>query len=333
MPEIATDTTSSVEANEAGGPRRRRRRRRGEPGASDERSGVWYPKWYWPSFIAPGTIALIFLFILPFYVVFSVAFGTVDFSNFGTAVPYYAPWWWSFNTFNGTLKQFYAGSHIYQAPLFRTFEYVIAASIICLVLGYAVAYYTARFATKYKGLILILLVSPFWISYLMRIYAWQGLLDVDGPINKILGPVGFGHTNFLEGKAITVVLGLVYGYIPFMILPVYASLDRIQESLLEAGRDLGGSGAQTFWRVTLPLSRPAILAGIVIVTLPMFGDYYTNDLLGSTKTSMFGNLISQQTEATAGATRAASLVLILSVIVLVPMIYYLRETKRQVEQA
>jgi ABC-type spermidine/putrescine transport system permease subunit I len=266
-------------------------------------------------------------------VVFSVAFGTVDFNNFGTAVPYYAPWWWSFHTFDSTLQQFYVGSHVYQAPLIRTFEYVISASIICLVLGYSVAYYTARFATKYKGLILILLVSPFWISYLMRIYAWQGLLDTDGPINIILGPFGFRNTNFLEGKPITIILGLVYGYIPFMILPVYASLDRIQESLLEAGRDLGGSGAQTFWRVTLPLSRPAILAGIVIVTLPMFGDYYTNDLLGSTKTSMFGNLISQQAEATAGSTRAASLVLILSVIVLIPMMYYLRETKRQVEQA
>jgi len=333
VPEIATETTAPVEQEQAEEPRRRRRRRRDHPDASEERSGVWYPRWYWPSFVAPGALALIFLFILPFYVVFSVAFGTVDFNNFGTAVPYYAPWWWSFNTFNTTLKQFYVGSHIYQAPLFRTFEYVIAASIICLVLGYAVAYYTARFATRYKGLILILLVSPFWISYLMRIYAWQGLLDTDGPINKILAPIGFGHTNFLEGKSITIILGLVYGYIPFMILPIYASLDRIQESLLEAGRDLGGSGAQTFWRVTLPLSRPAILAGIVIVTLPMFGDYYTNDLLGSTKTSMFGNLISQQTEATAGSTRAASLVLILSVIVLVPMMYYLRETKRQVEQA
>src|SRR4029450_8020028 len=104
-----------------------------------------------------------------------------------------------------------------------------------------------------------------------------------------------------------------YGYIPFMILPIYASLDRIQENLLEAGRDLGGSGAQTFWRVTLPLSRPAILAGIVIVTLPMFGDYYTNDLLGTTKTAMFGNLIAQQREATGGSTSAGSLVWILSV--------------------
>ncbi len=276
---------------------------------------------------------LVLLFLLPLYVVLSVAFGTVDFENFGLAVPYYAPWWWSFDTFNQTLSQFYVGSHIYQEPLIRTFEYVFFASVICLVLGYAVAYYTARFATKYKGLILILLVSPFWISYLMRIYAWQGLLDTNGPMNWLLRPVGFGQTNFLEGKSITLVLGLVYGYIPFMILPLYASLDRIQESLLEAGRDLGGSGAQTFRRVTLPLSRPAILAGIVIVTLPMFGDYYTNDLLGTTKTAMFGNLIAQQREASGGSTRAASLVLILSVIVLIPMLYYLRETKRQAEQA
>jgi ABC-type spermidine/putrescine transport system permease subunit I len=323
--EIATGTA------EVAAPRRRRRRRRGAE--TDRRSGVWYPKWYWPSFIAPGTIWLVILFILPFYVVFSVAFGTIDFSNFGTAVPYYAPWWWSFDTFNQTFSKFYVDSHIYQAPMIRTFEYVFAASAICLVVGYTVAYFTARYATRYKGLILILLVSPFWISYLMRIYAWQGLLDTGGPVNWLLRPVGLGNVRWLEGNPVTVILGLVYGYIPFMILPIYASLDRIQESLLEAGRDLGASGRQTFWRVTLPLSRPAILAGIVIVTLPMFGDYYTNDLLGSTKTSMFGNLISQQTENTAGATRAASLVLILSVIVLIPMLYYLRETRRQSEQA
>jgi spermidine/putrescine transport system permease protein len=132
---------------------------------------------------------------------------------------------------------------------------------------------------------------------------------------------------------VTVILGLVYGYIPFMILPLYASLDRIQESLLEAGRDLGASGRQTFWRVTLPLSRPAILTGIVIVTLPMFGDYYTVDLLSTNpNTSMFGNLISVQREASRGSTRMASLVLILSVIVLVPMMYYLRETRRAAER-
>jgi ABC-type spermidine/putrescine transport system permease subunit I len=325
---------TDTDVRPAGAPATPGRRRwwRGN-GVADRRSGVWYPKWYWPSFVAPGTIWLAIMFVLPFYVVFSVAFGTVDFSNFGAPVPYYAPWWWSVDTFNDTLSKFYEGSAVYQPALIRTFEYVFAASVICLVLGYAVAYFTARYATRYKGLILILLISPFWISYLMRIYAWQGLLDTGGAINWLLRPIGLGDVRWLEGKSITIILGLVYGYIPFMILPLYASLDRIQESLLEAGRDLGASGSQTFWRVTLPLSRPAILAGLVIVTLPMFGDYYTNDLLGSTNTSMFGNLIATQREQTGGATRMASLVLILAVIVLVPMLYYIRETRRQAEQA
>jgi len=335
LAEIDTPTAPAPPEPEPEPTPERRPRRRKKRASSKEESGVWYPRWYWPSFTVPGTLFLIFMFILPVYVVISVAFGAVDFRNFGAAVPYYAPWWWSFTTFNSTLSKFYSGTHIYLDPLMRTFEYVLAASVICLVLGYAVAYYTARFATKYKGLILILLISPFWISYLMRIYAWQGLLDTNGPINWLLRPIGFRDTNFLAGKSITVIMGLVYGYIPFMILPLFASLDRIQESLLEAGRDLGASGRQTFWRVTVPLSRPAILAGIVIVTLPMFGDYYTNDLLGSTKTSMFGNLITTQREAvqSGGVTATASLVLILSVIVLVPMLYYLRETRRQAEQA
>lgn len=309
-----------------------RRHRRRREGPKEQRSGVWYPRWYWPSFTLPGILMLAVLFVLPAYVVVSVAFGTVDFENFGRPVPYYAPWWWSFETFNETLSQFWGKDAIYQDALIRTFVYVFAASAICLVLGYAVAYFTARKATTHKGLILILLISPLWISYLMRIYAWQGLLDRGGPFNVLLGPFGFRDTDFLSGLPITVILGLVYGYIPFMILPIYASLDRIPESLLEAGRDLGASGRQTFWRVTLPMSKPAILTGIVIVTLPMFGDYYTNDLLGTARTSMFGNLIATQNELTGGKTRTASLVLILSVIVLLPMMYYLRETRRASER-
>ena len=310
----------------------RGRRRPRKPSKEEQQSGVWYPRWYWPSFTIVGIVWLIVLFVLPAYVVLSVAFGAVDFGNFGQPVPYYAPWWWSFDTFNQTLSQFYEGTAIFQANLIRTLVYVFFASVICLVLGYTVAYFTARCTTKYKGLILLLLVSPLWISYLMRIYAWQGLLDAGGPFNTLLDPFGFGETDFLSGLHVTVILGLVYGYIPFMILPLYASLDRIQESLLEAGRDLGASGSQTFWRVTLPLSRPAILTGIVIVTLPMFGDYYTNDLLGTSKTAMFGNLISTQREFTGGSTRMASLVLILSVIVMVPMMWYLRETRRAAER-
>ncbi len=237
MPEIGAS------AAQAEGTRRRLGRRRGARSERAEKSGVWYPRWYWPSFVAPGSIWLAILFVLPFYVVFAVAFGSVDFSNFGQPVPYYAPWWWSFDTFNQTLSQFYEGTAIYRPALLRTFVYVAAATSICLVVGYTVAYYAARATTRYKGLVLLLLVSPLWISYLMRIYAWQGVLEKDGPINFLLSPLGFGDTNFLGGMHVTVIFGLVYGYIPFMILPIYASLDRIQESLLEAGRDLGGERA------------------------------------------------------------------------------------------
>jgi spermidine/putrescine transport system permease protein len=211
--------------------------------------------------------------------------------------------------------------------------YVFAASLICLVVGYAVAYYTARHAGKRRGLILVLLVTPFWISYLMRIYAWQSLLQPDGYVNDIVGVLGFDPVSWLAGNQVTVVLGLVYGYIPFMILPLFGFLDRISPNLLEAGRDLGASPFQTFRKVTLPLSKPGILAGLVIVSLPMFGDYYTNDLLGSERTSMYGNLIDLAVGSAGQGPEAGSLVLILIAIVMIPMLSYLRGTRRATEAA
>jgi spermidine/putrescine transport system permease protein len=313
---------ADAEALEAGGGSARE--------SADQPTGVWYPRWYWPSFTAPGLIWLAVFFILPFYVVLSVAFGTVDLL-FRNPLPVYEPWYWGFATFSTTLQKFTSGDHIYLDPLIRTVIYVMAASAICLVVGYAVAYYTARHAGSRRGLILILLVAPFWISYLMRIYAWQSLLQPDGYVNDFLGIFGRAPVEWLAGKPITVVLGLVYGYIPFMILPLFGNLDRINQSLLEAGRDLGASPWQTFRRVTLPLSKPAILAGLVIVSLPMFGDYYTNNLLGSQTTSMFGNLIDNAVGNSGQGPEAGSLVLILIVIVMIPMLYYLRATRRAAE--
>jgi spermidine/putrescine transport system permease protein len=135
--------------------------------------------------------------------------------------------------------------------------------------------------------------------------------------------------NWLAGVPFTVVMGLVYGYIPYMILPLYGFLDRIDQSQVEAGRDLGASPFSTFVRVTLPLSKPAILASLVIVTLPMFGDYYTNNLLsGSPRTTMFGNLLDNSMEATGQGPQAAILVLFLVVFLMIPMLYYMRETAK-----
>ena len=310
---------------------RPRRAGRRDRSVSKQRSGVNYPRWYWPSFTFPGLLWLAVFFVLPFYVVVSVAFGTVD-PFFRTPLPIYQPWWWTFDTFAATFQKFTTGNRIYLNALIRTIAYVVTASAICLVVGYAVAYYTARYAGRRKGLIVVLLVAPFWISYLMRIYAWQSLLQLDGYINDLIRFFGLPPVDWLAGKPVTVVLGLVYGYIPFMILPLFGSLDRINQSLLEAGRDLGASPFQTFRRVTLPLSKPAILAGLVIVSLPMFGDYYTNNLLSnSPKTSMYGNLIDAAVGQAGQGPEAGSLTLILIVLVMVPMMYYLRATRRAAE--
>jgi ABC-type spermidine/putrescine transport system permease subunit I len=155
------------------------------------------------------------------------------------------------------------------------------------------------------------------------------LLD-DGLVNKALlrlhligSPVGW-----LDGRSYTLVLGLIYGYVPYMILPLFAGLDRIDRSVLEAARDLGAGRARTFLHVTLPLSKQAILAGSIIVMLPMFGDYYTNNLLSkSPHTSMVGNLIDNSVNSPQ-VTQAASLVILLTLLLLLPMLYYLYATNR-----
>jgi ABC-type spermidine/putrescine transport system permease subunit I len=304
--------------------RSKRRSRRAAP------EGVHYPRWYWPSFSLPGLVWLLILFVLPLYTVVSIAFGTVDPILRGP-LPVYQPWYWSTEQFGETLDKVFG---IFGPVYIHTFEYVIVASAICLVLGYAVAYYVARYGGRHKGLLLVLLISPFWISYLMRMLAWINLLDNDGYINRFLmfvnvvdHPVGW-----LEGRPFTVVMGLVYGYIPYMILPLYGFLDRIDVNLLESGRDLGGSPFSTFWRVTLPLSKPGILAGLIIVSLPMFGDYFTNNLLsGSPRTTMIGNLIDEAFSTTGQGAEMASLVLILMVLLIVPMLYYMRSTRRTAE--
>jgi putrescine transport system permease protein len=304
---------------------RARLRRRGR--ADDKASGAWYPRWYWPTFALPGTFWLLVLFVLPFYVVVSIAFGTVD-PVFQSPLPVYEPWFW---TTKYLAQEWHFVTGEFVAVESRTLLYVILATAICLVIAYTVAYYVARFGGKRKVLFLALLIAPFFISYLMRMLSWVELLQPNGYVNNVLG---FFHVtphpiNWLAGVPFTVVIGLVYGYIPYMILPLYGFLDRIDKSQLEAGRDLGANPFWTFVRVTLPLSKQAILASLVIVTLPMFGDYYTNNLLsGSPRTTMFGNLLDNSMESTGQGPRAAILVLFLIVFLMIPMLYYLRETAK-----
>jgi spermidine/putrescine transport system permease protein len=295
---------------------------------------AWYPRWFWPSFTIPGTVWLLALFVVPFYTILSVAMGKVD-PIFGSPVPVWNPLHWNASAFTFVYQQTFLQGGIYQPAFVRTLIYVASAVSLCVAIGYPVAYFISRHGGRYRGMLLLALIAPFWISYLMRMLAWVNLLQDDGLVNRVLVSLHIFHSpvRWLDGQGVTVVLGLAYGYIPYMILPLFGGLDRIDRSLLEAARDLGASPLQTFRRVTLPLSKQAILAGTVIVMLPMFGDYYTADLLSaSPKTTMIGNLIDHSINSPF-VTRAAALVVFLMVLLIIPMLYYLYSTSRATREA
>jgi spermidine/putrescine transport system permease protein len=204
-----------------------------------------------------------------------------------------------------------------------------------LLVGYPVAYFTARHAGRWKGAILLALILPLWINYLMRMLAWINLLSPGGYGLRFLEATGISSAlyhlgiisdpnNYLSGQSFTVILGLIYGYIPYFILPLYASLDRIDRSHLEAARDLGASPFRAFWHVTVPLSKTGLLGGAVLITLPMFGDYYTPNIVsGAPTTSMIGNQIDLYFHGGPQPTIGAAITILLSAFLMILMLYYM----------
>src|SRR6202451_1714305 len=290
---------------------------------------------FWIALAAPGILWLVLLFIVPFYAVLAIAMGKLD-QLFESPVAVWDPLAWSSSNVIDVSRDL-VGSSSFAGPIVvRTVLYVAIASLLCLVIGYPAAYFVARFSGRRKGLFLILLIAPFWISYMMRMLAWIDLLQTNGYVNKALS---FLHlisqpVDWLGGMGVTVVLGLVYGYIPYLILVLYAGLDRIDPALIEAGRDLGLGRVRTFVRITLPLSRQPILTGLLITVLPMIGDYYTNQLLsGAASTSMIGNLIQGQLGTPGLEGQGAVLSLLLLLVLLIPMVYYVVATNRSAKAA
>jgi ABC-type spermidine/putrescine transport system permease subunit I len=284
-------------------------------------------RWFWFLLAAPGMIWLAVLFVVPFYAMLAIGEGKLN-RQTEAPVAVYLPWHWSSANLSNVWHDLFGSGAFVGDIAWRTIWYVAVASLLSLVIAYPAAYFVAKFAGRRKVIFLILLIAPFWISYMMRMLAWIDLLQTNGYVNKVLSFIGLGSPDWLGGHWYTVILGLVYGYIPYLILVLYAGLDRIDTSLIEAGRDLGLGRVRTFWRVTLPLSRQPILTGMLITLLPMLGDYYTNQLLsGAPNTSMIGNLIQGQL-ATPSAGQGAILSLIVLLVLLVPMIYYVVQTNR-----
>ena len=290
---------------------------------------------FWALLAAPGILWLILLFIVPFYAVLAIALGRLN-QLFGTPIAVWDPLQWSTDNLTAAWNQI-AGSSAYIGPIIlRTLLYTVIASVLCLLIGYPTAYFVARFAGRRKGPFLVLLIAPFWISYMMRMLAWVDLLQTNGYVNQALTSLHVvSHpVNWLGGLNVTVILGMVYGYIPYLILVLFAGLDRIDPALIEAGRDLGLSRVRTFLRVTLPLSKQAILTAMLITVLPMLGDYYTNQLMsGATNTSMIGNVINQQLSTPLFQGEGAVLSMFLLLVLIPPMIYYVVATNRTSREA
>ena len=289
-------------------------------------------RWIWRALAVPGLVWLAVFFVVAFYAIISVGLGNV--TTLYEPVPHWNPLDWNVGYIWQGLKAVLPGGDTWDTFL-RTIVYVFVAVVLSLAIGYPVAWYAARHAGRWRGLILVLLVLPFWISYLMRMFAWTNLLAENGYASRALNSLSIDTlfqklglldgSDWLGGQHVAVILALVYGYVPYLILPLFASLDRIDQRYIEAARDLGASPAGAFWRVVVPLSKTGTLAGIVLIALPMFGDYYTPDLIsGSPKTAILGNAINGYVQGGPDKSLGAALTILLSAFLLVFMLYYLR---------
>src|SRR5689334_7673180 len=296
------------------------------------------PRRIWTLLALPGVAWLAAFFLVAFYAVVSVGLGNV--TELYQPVPHWNPLDWNVGYLLRAIDDVLPGGRTFDVFI-RTLLYVVLAVAISLAIGYPVAYYVSRYAGRWRGLLLVLLVLPFWISYLMRMFAWTNLLDTGGYVARALDAVSLDRPleslglmsgdDWLGGQPIAVIMGLVYGYVPYLIIPLYAALDRIDQRLIEAARDLGAPPAAAFRRVVLPLSKAGTLGGVVLIALPMFGDYYTPDLMsGSPKTAMLGNAINGYVQGGPDKALGAALTLLLSAFLLVFMLYYLRELRREV---
>jgi spermidine/putrescine transport system permease protein len=266
---------------------------------------------------APAYFYLTFFFALPLVVVFVFSFG----SRTNTGKPLLEGW----NIDSWTRL----ADPLVRTIAMRSLWMAIGNTLLCLLIAYPFAYWIAtRSRASTRTLLLFAVLIPFWSNFLIRTYAWRMLLDSDGLITQIGEATGLWGRMLFTAPA--VFIGLVYGYLPFMVLPLYAALERMDWSLVEAGRDLYASGAKAFRKITLPLSRPGIIAGSILVFIPSLGAYVTPDILGGAKTNLLGNLIVTQFQAARNWPFGSSLSGAILIIMLAATLVYFRTGGRTI---
>lgn len=234
---------------------------------------------FWTLF-TPGTFWLLVFFVIPLAWMFGVSFSEK------TSI--------TETEFTGTLTNYIRSfDAIYLQIIWKSIWISVLATAFCLLLAYPVAFGICFAPARWKPLLLLLVILPFWINLLIRTYALIAVFRSQGYLNLVLGWIGLGPFEMLYNDG-AVIMGLVYVYMPFMVLPLYATIERLDRSYLEASLDLGGSQFQTFWKVTMPLTMPGIITGIILVFIPCLGSFLTPDMLGGANAIMIGNVIERQ---------------------------------------
>lgn len=225
-----------------------------------------------------------------------------------------------------TLAQYTRVFDTFWIILQRTLVTAFVTTIICLVAGYPLAYFITKRQTNFgKQFALFLVILPFWTNFLIRTYAWRVILGREGIINSTLMNAGIiTEPLTLLNTEFAVILGLVYGFLPFMVLPIYASLSRFDFRFIEAANDLGANDWTAFWRIMLPLTMPGVVAGCILVFIPAIGTFVTSDLLGGTKGLMIGNLIQGQYSGNGNMPLGAALSVVMMLCVVIALVFYVR---------
>ena len=284
------------------------------PPPTQQRSPSHTRLWGW--LLLPPAAWMIVFFVSSIVLVVALSFGHVGVGGrpvFGASFANYATLW------NAT----------YLSVFIRSVVYAVCTVLLCLVIGYPVAYTIALHGGRFKNALIAALVIPFFASYLIRMYAWSTLLSDEGLVNQVLQKLGLSEgVRFLNTPG-AVIAGLTYGFVVFMILPIYASLERMDLALIEAGKDLYHGPLRTFFAVTLPATRAGVLGGVLLVFLPALGDFVSAQLLGGPGTFMIGNLIQQQFFESQNQPLGSALTVVLMIALAVFMVFYLRSTERQ----
>ena len=281
---------------------------------------------------------LVAFFLVPFLIVLKISL-----SQTAIAQPPYLPvfdlaaGWQGLRSFLAGLSldnyRFLGTDPLYIVSYVKSLQIAAFSTLLLLVIGYPIAYAMTRTPKRVQAVLVVLVVLPFWTSFLIRIYAWMNILQHDGPLNQLLTALHVVSAPPVWLSTDTVIyIGIVYSYLPFMVLPLYATLEKLDESLLEAAADLGCPRSKIFWEVTLPLSAPGVLAGALLCFIPAVGEFVIPDLLGGSQAPMIGQTIWTEFFGNKDWPAAAAVAVALICLLVTPIVIFQHQTMRAVER-